>query len=179
MIKTLPGIFGVAAIIIVFSVTPTAAQVASGGNYTLNQAVVASGGGTSNNAGNNYKVEGTSGQPAAGTFANAGTYSIRSGFWSPNPFAPTAAGASISGRVVTASGAGIRSVSVVLTGGNLSTPRTVRTGTFGNFTFEDVTVGQVYTITVQGKKYNFPQNSQVISLLDNVTDIVFQADWEN
>src|SRR5687768_14221420 len=82
------------------------AQVASGGNYTLNQAVVASGGGTSNDAGNNYKVEGTAGQPTAGTFDNVGTYSIRGGFWSPNPFAPTAAGANISGRVVTANGAG-------------------------------------------------------------------------
>ena len=165
------------SIIIIAAVT--AAQVASGGSYTLNQAVVASGGGTSNDAGNDYKVEGTAGQPAAGTLANVGTYSIRSGFWSPNPFAPTAAGASISGRVITAHGEGIRNVSVVLTGGNLFTPRTVRTGTFGNFTFEGVTVGQIYTITVQGKKYNFPQSSQVISLLDNVTDIVFQADWEN
>jgi hypothetical protein len=171
----------IAAIVGMLTLTAlsVSAQVASGGSYTLNQAVVASGGGTSNDAGNNYKVEGTAGQTVAGTFANAGSYSIRSGFWSPNPFAPTAAGVNVSGRVITANGAGIRNVIVVLTGGNLFTPRTTRTGTFGNFTFEDVTVGQIYIVTVEGKKYNFPQSSQIISLVDNVTDIVFQADWEN
>jgi hypothetical protein len=171
-------IFTSAIFVVFFTVTATA-QIASGGSYTLNQAVVVSGGGASNDAGNNYKVEGTAGQTVAGTFTNVGSYSIRSGFWSPNPFAPTAAGVSVSGRVITANGAGIRNVIVVLTGGNLFTPRTTRTATFGNFTFEDVTVGQIYTVTVEGKKYNFLQSSQVISLVDNVTDIVFQADWEN
>jgi hypothetical protein len=179
MKKIMSGVTAAIVGMLTLTVLSVSAQVASGGNYTLNQAIVANGGGASNDAGNNYKVEGTTGQTVAGTFVSAGSYSIRSGFWSPNPFAPTAAGVSVSGRVITANGAGIRNVIVVLTGGNLFTPRTVRTATFGSFTFEDVTVGQIYTVSVEGKKYNFPQSSQVISLVDNVTDLVFQADWEN
>ncbi|MBS1793561.1 MAG: carboxypeptidase regulatory-like domain-containing protein [Acidobacteria bacterium] len=156
------------------------AQVATGGSYTLNQAVVANGGGTSTDAVNNlYKVEGTTGQSAAGTFSTGGSYTTRGGFWAPNPFAPTAAGVNISGKILGVGGEGLRNITVLLTGGTLFTPRTARTNTFGGFTFEDVESGQVYTITVRSKKFGFPQESQVISVLDNVSDVVFQAGWEN
>lgn len=169
-----------AAVTTACCIVTTNAQVASNGNYSLNQTVIAAGGETSSDStGSIYKIEGTLGQPIAGTLANAGVYSIRSGFWSPISLSPTAANGSISGRIVTRDGAGIRNVIVVLTGGGLFTPRTSRSGTFGNFTFEDVEVGHVYTLSVQSKKYGFPQDSQVLSLMDNVADIIFQADREN
>ena len=158
---------------------PLAAQVASGGNYTLDQTVVANGGGTSTNAGNNYKVEATSGQPAAGTFSSNGNFAVRGGFWAPNSLAPTTAGVSISGRVAGLGGEGLRSVYVTLSGGTLLVPRNTRTNTFGNFTFEDVEAGQIYTISVRNKKYGFPQDTQIIMPLDSISDLVFQAAWEN
>ena len=45
-----------------------AAQIASGGNYTLTQAAIANGGASGNGAsgGGNYSLEGTIGQAAAG-----------------------------------------------------------------------------------------------------------------
>lgn len=158
-------------------VSAVSAQVAAGGSYTLAQTVVAGGGGTS--TGGAYKIEGTGGQTVAGGPATAGAYTIRDGFWVPGPLAPTAAGASLGGRVVGTGGEPLRNVIVTVTGGNLFTPRTARTGTFGNFAFENLPVGAVYTITVQNRRYGFPQPTQLVSLLDNVSDIVFQAGWEN
>lgn len=161
-------------------ITGALAQVSSGGGYTLNQAVVANGGGTSSNAPtNSYSVEGTAGQPAAGIFAVSGSYKVRSGFWSPDLLAPTAAGATLAGRVLDSSGRGLPNATLTLSGGNLLVPRMARTGSFGYFRFEDVEVGQVYILSVSSKRYGFGQNPQVFSLMDNVTDIIFQADWTN
>lgn len=155
------------------------AQISTGGSYTLNQTVIANGGGTSSDAGNTYQVEGTSGQSAAGTNSTGGTYTTRGGFWAGTLMSPTAANATVSGRVRGIAGEGLRNVTVILEGGTLFTPRRTRTNAFGGFTFEDVPVGQVYIISVQNKKYGFQQESQVISVLDNVADIIFQANWEN
>ncbi len=67
------------------------AQVATGGDYKLEQTVVASGGGASKDATNNvYKIEGTTGQSAAGTQSSSMLFSLKSGFWTAPPFAPTA-----------------------------------------------------------------------------------------
>jgi hypothetical protein len=175
----LPRSIWILPVLCLFCFSAVSAQIASGGSYTLNQAVVASGGGTSNDAGNLYKVEGTSGQAAAGTLSTSSAYTTRGGFWAPNPFAPTAAVVGIGGRVLGTGNEGLRNVTVTLTGGTLSTPRVTRTNTFGNFKFEDVEVGQVYTVSVQSKKYGFPQESQVFSLMDGISDILFQAAWEN
>jgi hypothetical protein len=155
-------------------------QVASGGSYTLNQTVFASGGGMSGDAlNNNYKIEGSVGQSSAGTFANGGTYSARGGFWTPSPFAPTAAGANINGRVLGLYGRGLPNVTLTLSGGNLLVPRVARTSLFGYFRFDDVEVGQVYVLSVESKRYGFGQNAQVISLMEDITDIIFQASWRN
>jgi hypothetical protein len=168
-----------AAAALFLSSAPVSAQIAAGGAYTLEQAVVANGGGTSGDAGNAYKIEGTSGQNAAGTYGLGGVYALRGGFWAGNPLAPTAAGASLSGRVAGIKGEGLRNITVVLSGGTLLVPRTARTNSFGNFTFEDVEVGHVYTISVQSKKYGFSQDSHILSVVDRVADIIFQAAWEN
>jgi len=180
MKKNIYSFLGAVIMVLALSVIIVSAQIASGGSYTLNQAVIANGGGTSSDAGNLYKVEGTSGQSAAGTFSSAvGTYSVRGGFWPADPLAPTAARVSISGRVIGVRGESLRNIVVTLEGGDLFTPRTTRTNSFGNFTFEEVTVGEIYTITVKTKRYGFPQDNQIISLMDSVSGIIFQAGWEN
>ncbi|MCD9187196.1 MAG: carboxypeptidase-like regulatory domain-containing protein [Pyrinomonadaceae bacterium] len=164
------------AFLFVLTVAAVDAQVASGGNYSLRQSVVGNGGGTS--TGGNYSVQGTAGQAAAGTNMYSGTYVALNGFWN-NLLAPTAASARIEGRVLDSEGNSLRNIAVILTGTPLTTPRIVKTNSFGNYVFEDVEVGQTYVISISSKKYGFGQPSRVISLQENVSDIVFQSGWEN
>lgn len=152
------------------------AQVATGGTYALEQSVIASGG--ENSAGGYYAVNGTTAQMATGANPSGGAYSVRSGFW--NPIAgPTAANATISGRVLTENGFGIRNVRVMITSNSLTSPRTALTSSLGYFTFDDIEVGQTYIITVMSKRYGFALPSQVISVTDSISDIVFIASWQN
>lgn len=160
-----------------FCFSDAAAQVATGGTYTLDRAVLAAGGETSADGGSLYKIEGTAGQTAAGVITNTGAYSIRGGFWSPNPVGPSAASVSIGGRVVDARGVGLRNITVILSGGNLLTPRTTLTSSLGYFTLDDVLVGETYFISVKNRKYSFQQPVQVVSLMDSISDIIFQAAW--
>lgn len=175
MKKTLRSILHLGSLTLFLSVG-VFAQIATGGNYSLDQAVVGNGGGGS--AGGNYTAQGTTGQSAAGTNMSGGNYSALNGFWS-NSLAPTAASAKIEGRVIGSEGIGLRNISVILTGGTLTSPRIVKTNSFGNFAFEDVEVGQFYVVSVSNKKYGFGQESQTISLTENVSNIIFQSTWEN
>jgi hypothetical protein len=98
------------------------------------------------------------------------------GGWGLQILAPTAANVEISGRLLTASGEGIRNATVMLSGGNLTQPVQVQTGTFGYYRFSNLVVGQTYVITVISKRYTFPNPSRVINLVDNVTDENFEAE---
>lgn len=86
----------------------------------------------------------------------------------------TAAGATVSGRVLTDGGRGISLANVTLTdlAGNA---RTVNTNQFGIFNFEEVGAGQNYILTVNHKKYTFPNNSRVINVNEDVADVEFRA----
>lgn len=173
--KTYQNTFAVLTLCLVLSASASA-QIASGGIYGLEQAVVANGGG--NSAGGFYAVEGTSGQSAAGTNGTGGAYALRGGFWQPL-VGPSAASVSISGRVLREDGLGIRNVLVTITGNTLTTPRTALTASFGYFTFEDIDAGQTYVITVTSKRYGFANPSQAISVVDNVSDVIFTSTWQN
>lgn len=148
------------------------AQVAQGGDYKLDQSVIAAGGGTA--ASGAFSLTGTIGQTIAGTDSNGGGYSLKSGFWTPAPVAPTAASAMIEGRILTADGQGIRNVSVTVTDSN-GMIRSVSSGSFGYFKVDNLPGGNVYTITVQAKKYQFDQSSQVVLLMDNISNLNFFA----
>jgi len=163
------AIFAIAAITI-------SAQIATGGTYALDQAVIANGGGSS--AGGNYAVNGTAGQSAAGNNGTGGAYAVRGGFWQPL-VGPTAASVSISGRVLTDSGLGIRNVRVTINGNSLTSPRTALTSSMGYFTFDDIETGQTYVISIASKRYGFAQPSQIISVTDSVTELVFTSSWQN
>ena len=68
MRRTATVLLAVLAALLVFGATLTSAQIAQNGNYKLEQAVIGSGGGTNSDTTNNvYKVEGTIGEPIAGT----------------------------------------------------------------------------------------------------------------
>ncbi|MBL8183048.1 MAG: hypothetical protein JNL64_15725 [Blastocatellia bacterium] len=90
--------------------------------------------------------------------------------------APSSANASIGGRVVTASGQGIRNAAIVVTGNSLPQPIIAKTGSFGYYTIAGLNVGETYVVTVVSKRFDFSQPSRLISLSDNVTDIDFIAE---
>lgn len=61
----------------------------SGGNFTIEQAVIAGGGGQ-NSSGGSFSVNGTVGEPVAGSNLSGGTFSVTSGFLNSTPAAPNA-----------------------------------------------------------------------------------------
>ena len=86
--------------------------------------------------------------------------------------APTAANVTLSGRVLTASGIGIRNARVILTGGNLETPIITQTGSFGEFRVE-LTAGETYIVTVSADRYHIPEPMRVVTMLDDVSGYDF------
>ncbi len=87
--------------------------------------------------------------------------------------APTAADASIAGRVTTVDGRGIRSVRVTVMGGNLPAPLIAATSSFGYFLVEGLRAGETYVVSVSGKRYVFETSVRVVSLGENATDVDF------
>jgi hypothetical protein len=88
--------------------------------------------------------------------------------------APTAAPASISGRVMTSSGAGIRGAVVTvqgLDGGVWS----ATTNTFGRYEIGGLTAGASYVVTVSSRRYAFANGTQLLSLDDNISGLDFTA----
>ncbi len=152
----------------------TNAQIASGGNYTLPQTSIAGGGTSGAGTGGNYSLEATIGQNAAGTNQQNAPDNFQPGFWTVQIFAPTAANVSVGGRILTATGGGIRNVRVTLTGGSGET-RTAFSSGFGSFQFNGVPSGETYIISVSAKKYSFAEPAQVFSVLEDVADIIFVA----
>ncbi len=81
---------------------------------------------------------------------------------------------SVSGRVLTANGSGIGNAIVTLTdtSGNVFTKRT---NTFGNFRFDEISVGETYIISADSKRFTFNPASQVLMVNDELTDVSFIA----
>lgn len=90
------------------------------------------------------------------------------------PAGPTAAPASIAGRVMTANGGGIRGV-VVMVQGMDGVTRSVTTNTFGHYRIEGLTAGESYVVSVSSRRYSFPNGTQFVNLDDNVSGLDFTA----
>ena len=84
--------------------------------------------------------------------------------------APTAAGVTVSGRVTTTNGQGLRNASVTITDAE-GNRRTATTGSFGIYTFADIEAGQTYVLSVQARRYRFA--SRVVNVADTLTDVNF------
>jgi hypothetical protein len=149
------------------------AQIATGGTFSLSQAVVAGGGTTS--AGGSFTVEGTAGQSAAGGQLAGSSFALYGGFWTPAPLAPTAAGVTVSGRVSTASGQGISGVRLALLGSDGQT-RNATSSSFGYYQFENVMSGETYILTVTSKRYVFSEPTIVLHVLDSLDAVNFVAE---
>lgn len=156
------------------SVLAIVAVAQTGGTYDLSHAVVASGGG-SNSTGGTYVVDGTIGQGIAGTTSSNGALSIRGGFWAFQSFAPTASLVSVSGKVRTKNGSGIRNVFVTLTASNGSI-RSVITSSFGFFKFEEIEVGQTYILNAVSKKLTISEPTRILTIQEDITGLEFLAE---
>jgi hypothetical protein len=86
------------------------------------------------------------------------------------------ANVSVSGRILTAGGGGIRNAIVTISGGNLPSPISVQTGNFGSYGFEGLQPGQTYTVAVTTKRNVFAQPTRMVTPQVNVTDFDFIAE---
>lgn len=107
------------------------------------------------------------------------TLTICSSVSSLSPFviaqnlAPTNAGVSVSGRVLTTNGSGISRAQVSIINQNGET-RTAITNSFGFYRFDEIAAGEVYVLDVRHKVYQF--NSRAITVLDHVQNADFTAE---
>ncbi|MGH9947020.1 MAG: beta strand repeat-containing protein [Pyrinomonadaceae bacterium] len=85
----------------------------------------------------------------------------------------TAAGVSVSGRVLSADGRGVRNAAVILSDAQGGIRRSL-TSTFGYYRFDDVLVGQTYILSVSSKRYTF--TPRVLSVVDELADVDFVAE---
>jgi hypothetical protein len=84
--------------------------------------------------------------------------------------APATRTATISGRVTTPSGLGLRNAVVALTDSQ-GVRRTATTSSFGNYSFVNVRPGENYVIGVSSKRYRFAARSMLIN--DSLTNVDF------
>ena len=88
--------------------------------------------------------------------------------------APSAASVSVGGQVLTADGRGISKARISL-GDSNGNVRTALTNAFGYYRFDEVTAGETYIATVQSKRYQFSNPTQVVTVLDELSNVDFTA----
>ena len=162
-------------ILIICAVFSARAQVAGNSPYTLEQTVIASGGGAGID-GSQFSVTGAFGQPAAGTTSTLSPYKIAGGFFTAAPLAPTVAGVSLSGRILTPAAKGLNNAVVVLTSSDGQTIST-RSTAFGYYRFEDIPAGQTVILHVNSKRFQFAP--RVITLQEDLVDFDIEALFQN
>jgi hypothetical protein len=91
--------FGLTLVTVVFLSFDQPSNAQTGGSFDLSHNVIAGGGG-SNSTGGTFVIDGTIGQPQAGTVSGGGNFELRGGFWAYIAPAATAARVSVTGRVV-------------------------------------------------------------------------------
>lgn len=140
--------------------------------YSIEKSVIANGGGTSSGGG--FSLTGTIAQPVAGSVSGSASPQavLYSGFWTPDPLIPTAAGVSISGRIVGLNGSPVSGAFVRLmnAGGDV---RTARVNQFGRFHFESVQAGDTYIIQVTHRTLVF--QTIAVSVQDSIADMVITS----
>ena len=87
--------------------------------------------------------------------------------------APTAAPAAVSGRLQTATGAGIPRASVTLLDTSSGETFTTMTNVQGVYVFEGIAVGNDYIVTPTALGYTFNPRSKYFSLLENLSEVDF------
>lgn len=100
-------------------------------------------------------------------------YEVVTCTFSNSQLQPSAARASIRGRVVTPEGSGIRGANLVLTDVSTGETRVAGTNSFGYYSFTDLPVEDFYILTIQHKRYTFANNMRSFTLFDELADVDF------
>jgi subtilisin family serine protease len=88
--------------------------------------------------------------------------------------APTAAGATVSGRVVSANGRGVKGVSVTILDATTGTLRRAVTNTLGYYSFNDLPVAHFYVLTaVSTSRYPISNNVRTFTLDNDLNAVGF------
>ena len=132
----------------------------SGGTFQIGKSVIGSGGQTTGGA---FVLDGTVAEPVSGIISTGGTFSLGSGFWGGS--AAPAANVTVSGRVLTSDGRGLRNATVSMTSSQ-GVVRTATTSSFGLFSFDSVSTGDVYTFRVISRLFRF--SPQAVQVTDNL-----------
>ena len=133
----------------------------SGGTFQIEKSVIAGGGGQT--IGGTFTLDGTVGESVAGTTSAGGTFELGSGFWGGGT--TTSANVTVSGRVLTSDGRGLRNATVSITDSN-GVSRIATTSSFGFFSFDNVSAGQAYTFRIFSRFFRFqPRTVQIDSNL--------------
>lgn len=88
---------------------------------------------------------------------------------------PTAAPASVAGRVITTSGSGLSNIQITVTDADTGQTRTVKTNSFGNYRFEGLAAGRTYIVTAANRKYVFEPESRIVMLTQDIADVDFRV----
>ena len=86
--------------------------------------------------------------------------------------AATAASVTVSGRVTTAEGRGLRNATISITD-SLGVTRRTFTGVFGSYRLDGIEPGETYVISVRSRRFNF--EPRILNVTDNVSDFDFIA----
>jgi glutamate synthase domain-containing protein 3 len=95
------------------------------------------------------------------------------GGWGLQFNTPTAAGVSVSGRVLSPEGRGITNAVITVSGNSLAQPISILTGRNGRYTLQGLTAGETYVVTVASRRFQFDMPSRVVTLNDNLADLDF------
>ncbi len=115
-----------------------------------------------------------SGSPCVDAAANTMFISGVSNFsdWTAGVLAPTAAGVSVSGRVVSSARRAVQNATVTFTDSQGET-YTATTNQIGRFLLEGLPVGETYIVTVSAKRYRF--TPQPLTINSDLTEVYFTA----
>lgn len=116
-----------------------------------------------------FPYDATPGQPCTGGTPTPTPAASPTPVASPTPSpTPGQTTVTISGRVTTPTGQGLRNAAVTLTD-SLGVARVATTSSFGNYSFTGVNANEVYIVGVRSKRYRFAP--QVIFAQNNMTNV--------
>lgn len=151
-------------LITIFCFSAVHGQIAQAPGITLDQSVIAGGGGTS--TGGEFSVTGTIGEGPAGTTSTGGELNLSDGFWQGLNIRPTAANVSVAGRVTNSANESIAQARVVFTGSDGIAHRWT-SNNFGYYMIDGLVAGQTYIVTITARQYTFVPVA--VSVNDNMS----------
>jgi hypothetical protein len=92
-----------------------------------------------------------------------------------DPTGPTAGEATVTGRVIDASGMGISKAQMVLVNGATGETKITMTNPFGYYRFDGLDLNELYVVNVSHKRHTFTESQRPLLIGDSVADVDFVA----